>query len=209
MVSDKECLDLTVVVRYQAAQPTGRFVAYSSFPCHNSCFFPCFSALVEVLVVGVWLHWQFFLRVQNLPDLLMTVAVASSTPPKKFSTERRKVNSTPTSSAVAFRSAMREPWKGARESSSAAEAAALAPALAETFQEAEIVREAEPEEARPSRRRLPQRPTVWNIFEKEEMLVQPSTIILPVTPARGTVTTNRRPNSRNALISSSGATAKD
>lgn len=46
-----------------------------------------------------------------IPNLLVTVAVASSAFPKKFSTESRKVNSTPTSSAVTFRSARREPSK--------------------------------------------------------------------------------------------------
>lgn len=96
----------------------------------------------------------------ELSNLRVTVDMASSVLPKKFSSDSRKVNSTPTSRAVAFSSARREPWKGAKASPAAVEAFAPAPTAAETFQEAEMVREAAPEEARPSRWRVPQRPTV-------------------------------------------------
>ena len=91
--------------------------------------------------------------------LLVTVAAASPTLPKKFSTVSKISNSTPNSSADAFTSARRDPLKGFRASPAAASASALA-AVAETFQETERGREAPPEEARPSRRKVPQRPTV-------------------------------------------------
>lgn len=97
----------------------------------------------------------------TIPNLLVTVAVASSAFPRKFRTESEKVNSTPTSSAVALSSARRDPWKGVRDALAAVKAAALEPAAAETLQNAESVRAALPEEALPSRRKLPQRPTVW------------------------------------------------
>lgn len=94
----------------------------------------------------------------------VTVAVASSTSPKKFSTVTEKVNSTPTSSAVAFSSASRDPSKVARDaltadSASSALATVLAAAV-EAFQNAESVRDAAPEELRLSSWRLPHKPTV-------------------------------------------------
>lgn len=93
----------------------------------------------------------------------MTVAVASPTLPRKLSSVKENVKSTPTANTVAFNSTRREPSNGESDAATTESASTLiAPVLAgvETVQKADNVRDAALEDVRPSRRRLPHNPMV-------------------------------------------------
>ena len=87
-------------------------------------------------------------------------AVALSAMPRKFSTVRDTVSSTPTSITVTLIVANKEPSNGMKAFHSASPAAKGVPIESVTFQVAESVREAPPELALPSNVTSPQRPTV-------------------------------------------------
>lgn len=103
---------------------------------------------------------------QRYPHVRTTVVVVSSLDPRKFSTARETVKTSPTSTAVTFSVASNDPLKGAKASRKETTAATGVSAAPETSQTADSEREAPPELALASNLTSPQRPTVC-MYERE------------------------------------------